>query len=175
MLAEQLEQLELRHVARRHDVLGARRFHGAGDDRRAELREVQGGDAVPAVVDVAADRRFRRLAAEPPEVRLRGPRLRADDRGPQVVDVGRLHLAEALRLAVDVERVVGVGLDVVATDARVDAVGRDLNHAGSGGLGHCGESCCPAVSTTLQCVVANTAGCWSHAAGPCSEGGMVRR
>src|SRR5438034_731487 len=127
---EGVQHRRLRHGARGNDVLQVRQREPARDDALAEPREVQRRDAVPAMVDESLDRRVARLAAKPFDQEFEVLRLGTDDRAAQVVDGLLERLAEALRLPVDVERIVRIALDILAPAPRVYAVGGDLQDAG---------------------------------------------
>src|SRR5206468_305090 len=120
-LVHEVEQLVLVHrgvgdeVVRmggtQEPVVECRSLH----DPFAELRKLESGYAVPAVVCESLDLTSVLVREEPVEEAGVVLQLGPDDGAPDIEHGAVEHLAEALRLAVDVERIVWIALHVLSS------------------------------------------------------------
>src|SRR5438309_4837318 len=116
-------------------VVDCRSLH----DPFAELRKLERGHAVPAVVRESVDLTAVLVREEPVEEAGVVLHLRPDDGTPDIEHGAVEHFAEAFRLAVDVERIVWIALDVLSSGARVYAAGGDLDDASPCSTGRSAE------------------------------------
>src|SRR5438046_3197302 len=105
----------------RNYVLHVRQLKLVFDNPGAQLRKVKGSHAVPAVIRESINRGVTGLTQEPLQQRLRRLRFRSDYRATQMMNVRGIYLSDALRLSIDIQRVMHVAFEISALGAGVNA------------------------------------------------------